>query len=86
MKSKRKRKKEREREFFIVDTSHHGRERMNSVASPSMFSDKLILLLSFQCLEMSCQCVNIVQGDGNAVFSHVAILVHSKLARESFRP
>ena len=48
MKSKRKR--ERAREFFIVDSSHHGRERMNSDASPAMSSDKLILLLGFQFL------------------------------------
>ena len=30
--------------------------------------------------------MNIVQGDGNAVFSHLATLVHSKPARESFGP
>ena len=35
---------------------------------------------------MSCQCMNIVQGDGNAVFSHLATLVHSRLTRESFGP
>ena len=41
---------ERARAFFIVDSSHHGRERVNNDVSPSMSSDKLILLLSFQCL------------------------------------
>ena len=30
--------------------------------------------------------MNIVQGDGNSVFSHLATLVHSKPARESFIP
>ena len=54
---------------------------MDCDASPSMISDKLILPTQLQCLEMSCQCVNIVQGD---VFSHLATLVHSKPARESF--
>ena len=59
---------------------------MDGHASPSMISDKLILPTQLQCLEMSCQCVNIVQGDGNLVFSHLATLVHSKPARESFKP
>ena len=59
---------------------------MNDDASPSMISDKLILPSQLQCLEMSCQCVNIVQGDGNTVFSHLATLVHSKPGRESFIP
>ena len=38
--------KEKERWFFIVETSHHGRERMNSDASPSMSSDKLFSWVS----------------------------------------
>ena len=54
---------------------------MDGNASPSMISDKLILPRQLQCLEMSCQCVNIVQGDGNTVFSHLATLAHSKPAR-----
>ena len=51
---------------------------MNSNASPSMISDKLILPSQLKCLEMSCQCVNIVQDDVNTVFRHLATLVHSK--------
>ena len=59
---------------------------MNGIASPSMISNKLILPSQLKCLEMSCQCVNIVQGDVNTVFRHLATLVHSKPARESFTP
>ena len=59
---------------------------MNGDVSPSMISDKLILPSQLQCLEMSCQCVNIVQGNANTDFSHLATLVHSKPARESFIP
>ena len=59
---------------------------MNGDVSPSMISDKLILPSQLQCLEMSCQYVNIVQGNGNTVFSHLATLVHSKPAREGFIP
>ena len=43
------REREREREFFIVEISHHGLDRSHEYdSSPSMSSDKLILLLSFQ--------------------------------------
>ena len=81
MKSKRERERERERErareFFIGETLHHGRQRTISDAFSSMSSDKLMLFLG-------CQCVNIVQGDDNADFSNLATLVHSRLARESF--
>ena len=42
--------KEREREFFIVETSHHGRQRTISDAFSFMFSDKLMLFLGCQCL------------------------------------
>ena len=85
MKSKRK----RERENSLSRYYHHRRERMNGDPPPSMFSNKLILpsqKSQLQCLEMSCQCVNIVQGDVNTVFRHLATLVHSKPARESFIP
>ena len=77
--------KERERILYRRSDCQR-RERMNDDASPSMISDKLILPSQLQCLEMSCQCVNIVQGDGNTVFSHLATLVHSKPGRESFIP
>ena len=81
------RERERARERILYRwNDRHRRERIDGDASPSMISDKLILPTQFQCLEMSCQCVNIVQGDGNTVFSHLAILVHSKPARESFIP
>ena len=83
----KERERERESEGILYRRYyHHRREHMNGDASPSMISDKLILPSQLQCLEMSCQCVNIVQGDGNAVFSHLATLVHSKPARESFIP
>ena len=59
---------------------------MNGYVSPSMISNKLILPSQLQCLGMSCQCMNIVQGDVNTVFRHLATLVHSKPARESFGP
>ena len=59
---------------------------MDGDASLSMISDILILPTQLQCLEMNCQCVNIVQGDGNTVFSQLATLVHSKPAWESFIP
>ena len=71
--------KEREQERILYrQNDRHRRERMDGDASPSMISDKLIL-------EMSCQCVNIVQGDVNTVFSHLATLVHSKSARKDSR-
>ena len=82
---KSKRKRERERVLFRRNDRHR-RERMDGDASPSMISDKLILPMQLQCLEMSCQCMNIVHGDGNTVFSHLATRVHSKPARVSFIP
>ena len=79
--------KERARERILYRRNdRHRRERMDSDASPSMISDKLILPTQLQCLEMSCQYVNIVQGDDDTVFSHLATLVHSKPARESCIP
>ena len=45
---------------------------MKGNAFPSVISDKLILPSQLKCLEMSCQCVNIVQGDVNTVFRHLA--------------
>ena len=81
----KEREREREREFFIVELTVII-ECMYGDVSPSMISDKLILPSQHQCVEMSCQCVNIVQGDGNTVFSHLATLVHSMHARERFIP
>ena len=69
----KEKKRERERENSLsVKLPHHGRQSTISDAFPSMSSNKLILFLS-------CQCVNIVQGDGNADFSDLATLVHSRL-------
>ena len=42
--------KEKEREFFIGETSHHGRQRTISDAFSSMSSDKLMLFPGCQCL------------------------------------
>ena len=51
-----------------------------------MISDKLIFPSQLKCLEMNWQCMNIVQGDANTVFRHLATLVHSKPSWESFGP
>ena len=76
---------ERKRLFFVemaVVVASAGTDD----ASPSIISNKLISPIQLHSQEPSHCCSDIVQGIGNTVFSHLATLVHSKLARESFIP
>ena len=67
--------RERERNHFSSKWPSSSRVQGHTMLSPPSFSTN-----------SSFWCSDIVQGIGNTVFSHLATLVHSTLARESFIP